>query len=51
MTIVTLWSVLLEKAKKVGQARLNKDPDLIKAAEEELKAYEKLVLLSDEMQF
>jgi hypothetical protein len=47
--VVTFASTLMHKAKAVGRAKIDGDPEEIAKAEAALKEYEDLVLRSDEM--
>jgi len=50
MKIITSMQVLFQKAKALGNARKNKaSSEKIKELEEDLKAYEKLCLQSDQI--
>lgn len=49
LKVVTFTSTLMHKAKAVGRAKLAGDPEELARAEADLKAYEELVLASDEM--
>lgn len=50
VTIVTFSSTLMQKARKVGQARLYGTPKELAEAEAELAEYEQLVRISDKFQ-
>ena len=49
MVIVTSWTTLIQKAHRVGKAKMSGDTVEIEAAETDLKAYEELVKMSDQM--
>jgi len=49
INVKTSWVVLMAKAKAVGNAVKSGDAEALKRAEEELRAYERIVLESDGM--
>lgn len=49
MVITTCWTTLIQKAHRVGKAKMSGSAEEIEAAEADLKAYEELVKMSDQM--
>lgn len=49
MMIVTSWVTLIQKAHRVGKAKIYGSAEELEAAEADLKAYEELVKMSDQM--
>jgi len=47
--IVTYWSTLITKARRLGKARQGDDQKEIEDAYNDLRAYEELVKISDQM--
>ncbi len=49
MEVITSWETLIAKAKAVGKARVSGDTKALQKAEEDLKAYEEIVKMSNKM--
>jgi hypothetical protein len=47
--VITSWTVLIQKAKAVGKAKISGDKNALANAEKELRDYEEVVKQSDRM--